>query len=342
MLSDREVLLLTGELKPGLTREAAAATLMKVLEVPPEQARVWLAGGEQVLRINVELGTAFRICEALRADGIGVRRHRMTYAEVADATGDVERAAEIRRGEQAAPWIARELAVMSPQHAPALAALAAKPRPPQPKRLPCPCCRNETLSRRGAGEECRRCGWQDYPEQGANDPDRVIKGRNYGLSLNAARRIHEHYGSIRPGDYVPNHVPLGRRLRNGAIAILVIAYCSFSLWVGAMILPGGPGNRLRPVRFEGVEVWLMATGLVAGVMYGVLSIVDHYDRRRNEHLYHRAGKISFVLMAVFTGLAVVVKTYSEDGGWLALAMGFMVLLIVYGAFTSVRSQNIEY
>ena len=78
MLNDNEILLLTGELQPGLSREAAVATL------------------SQVLRINVEWGTSFRICEALCAAGIGVRTHQMIAAEVAHATGDLERAAKLR------------------------------------------------------------------------------------------------------------------------------------------------------------------------------------------------------------------------------------------------------
>ncbi|MBX9903672.1 MAG: hypothetical protein K2Y31_04895 [Burkholderiales bacterium] len=211
----------------------------------------------------------------------------------------------------------------------------------QPKLLPCPCCGNKTLSRRGAGEECRRCRWCDDPGQNEQQADQVIEGRNHGLSLNAARKVHQHYGSIRPADYIPNHVPLGRRVFSGVIAALVIAYCGFSLWVGTMILPGGSGNR-RPVQLEGMEVWLMVAAGVAGVMYGVLAIVDHYDKRRNEHVYHKAVKVSYVLMAVFMGLALVVKVYREFGGWLALAMGFMMLVIVCGVITSVRDQKIEY
>jgi len=338
MLSDNEILLLTGELKPGLSREAAAATLSQVLHVTQDQALQWLAGGEQVMRINVEWGTSFRICEALRAAGIGVRTHRMTAAEVAVAAGDLERAAKLRS--YYASSVAKELAVMSPQHAPAIAALAAKPRPPRPKLLPCPCCRNETLSRRSAGDECSNCGWFDYPEQNSHHPDRVMEGRNHGLNLNAARKVHERYGSIRPGDYVPNHVPLDRRVFNGVIAFLIIAYCGFCLWVGTMILPGGRGR--QSVRLEGDEVWLMAAAGVAGSMYGVLSIIDHYDRRRNEHVYHKAVKASYVLMVVFMGLALVVGAYRDGGGWLALAMGLLALVILFGTISNVSNQKIEY
>lgn len=341
MLSDNEILLLTGELKPGLSREAAAATLSQVLHVTPDQALQWLAGGEQVMRINVQLGDSFRICEALRAAGIGVRTHRMTAAEVAVATGDLEWAVELRSDVKYASWVAKELAVMSPQHAPAIAALAAKPKPLQPKLLPCPCCRNETLSRRGAGDECKRCGWCDFPEQNRHHPDRVMEGRNYGLSLNAARKVHELYGSIRPGDYVPNHVPLDRRVFNGVIAFLIIAYCGFCLWVGTMILPGGRGR--QSVRLEGDEVWLMAAAAgVAGSLYGVLSIIDHYDRRRNEHVYHKAVKASYVLMVVFMGLALVVGGYRDGGVWLALALGFLVLVMLVGTISNVSNQKIEY
>lgn len=211
----------------------------------------------------------------------------------------------------------------------------------QPELLSCPCCGNETLSRRGAGDECRRCRWRDDPAQNEQHADQVLEGRNHGLSLNAARKVHQHYGSIRPDDYIPNHVPLGRRVFSGSIAALVIAYCGFSLWLGTMILPGGSGNR-QPVALEGAEVWLMAAALLSGAMYGVLAIVDHYDKRRNEHVYQKMVKASFVLMGLFMGLAMVVAAHRSGGGWLALAVGFMALLILFGIITNVRAQKIEY
>jgi hypothetical protein len=211
----------------------------------------------------------------------------------------------------------------------------------QQELLPCPCCGRRTLSRRGAGDECRRCRWRDDPAQNEQNADQVLEGRNHGLSLNAARKVHQRYGSVRPADYIPNHVPLSRRVFSGLIAALVIAYCGFSLWLGTMILPGGSGNR-RPVQLEGMEVWLMSAALLSGVMYGVLAIVDHYDQRRNEHVYHLAVKASLVLMGLFMGLAMVAAAYRSGGGWLALAVGFMALLILFGIITNVMAQKIRY
>lgn len=193
----------------------------------------------------------------------------------------------------------------------------------------CPCCGSRTLPRRGAGDKCKRCGWSDWPEQ---------DGRNSGLSLGAARELWENYQSLNPADYTPNEVPLGRRVFNGLVAFLVIAYCGFGLWAGYMVLPGRAGT----IILEGAEVWLMSAALVSGAMYGVLSIVDHYDRRRNEHVYHKVVKACFALMAAFMGLAIVLNIYRSDGAWLALAVGFMMLLIVFGVVSSLRHRKIEF
>jgi hypothetical protein len=204
----------------------------------------------------------------------------------------------------------------------------------------CPCCGIPTLPRRGAGDECGLCGWRDYRSQNEHYPDRVVKGQNFGLSLAQARKEYRVYGSLDRSAYTPNEVPVRKLVVNGLIALGILAYCGFSLWAGVMVVPGKRGALVVE---EGAPIWLMTAAAVSAAMFGVLSIVDHYDRRRNEHVYQRAVKASFVLMAAFMGLAIAVQLYLEDGFWGGVAGGIGALLIAGVVLARMMQEDrIEY
>ena len=85
-----------------------------------------------------------------------------------------------------------------------------------------------------------------------------------------------------------------------------------------------------------------AAGLSAAI-YGVLSIVDHYDRRRNEHVYQKAVKASFVLMAAFMGLSIAAQLYREDGFWGGV-QGCIITLLLAGVTLArvMQEDRMEY
>jgi len=131
---------------------------------------------------------------------------------------------------------------------------------------------------------------------------------------------------------------------NGLIALAILAYAGFSLWFGTMVVPGSPrygGGAL--VLQDGAEIRLMSAAALLAAMYGVLSIVDHYDRRRNEHHYPWAVKASFVLMALFMGLAIAAKLCREDGFWGGVAGGIGMLVIAGAVLVRMMQEDrIEY
>ncbi|HQY48273.1 MAG TPA: CPCC family cysteine-rich protein [Usitatibacteraceae bacterium] len=212
------------------------------------------------------------------------------------------------------------------------------------RALACPCCGIGTLPQRGAGDECTICEWRDWRGQNEHYPDRVVKGQNFGLSLAQARTEYRVYGSLDRSAYTPNEVPVRKRVVNGLIALAILAYAGFSVWFGTMVVPGNArygGGAL--VLEDGAEIWLMSAAALSAAMYGVLSIVDHYDRRRNEHHYQWAVKASFVLMAVFMGLAIAAKLYREDGFWGGVAGGIGMLVIAGAVLVRMTQEDrIEY
>lgn len=161
---------------------------------------------------------------------------------------------------------------------------------------------------------CPCCGIPTLPRRGAGDECGLCGWRDY-------RSQNEHY---------PDRVVKGQNF----------AYCGFSLWAGVMVVPGKRGALVVE---EGAPIWLMTAAAVSAAMFGVLSIVDHYDRRRNEHVYQRAVKASFVLMAAFMGLAIAVQLYLEDGFWGGVAGGIGALLIAGVVLARMMQEDrIEY
>jgi len=185
------------------------------------------------------------------------------------------------------------------------------------KLLACPCCGRITLLRRGSGDPCRSCGWRDDPRQNEYYPDQVLSGINRGLSLRQGREQYEYYGSLDPDQYTPNQVPLRKRVIHGFWALFIMAYCGYSVWSDSLYVPGfGGGGYARSVRgatLHGIDAWLMSAALMSTALFLALLIIDHYDRRRTEHHYQRAGRVCIALTAVFITLAFCSESYRTHG-----------------------------
>lgn len=210
--------------------------------------------------------------------------------------------------------------------------------------MDCPCCGHNTLQRRGAGERCRHCGWRDDHSLNEHDPDKALSGINRGLSLRQTREEYEHYGTLDTGRYQPNAYPMRQRVIGGLVTLLVIAYCGWSLWRGEMFLwASNRGARLgvHSSTLQGIEVWLMSAGLLAAVSIAVLMIADHYDRRRNEHRYLKAGQACYVLMVLFIGLAMTWHVYRTDGLGLAVGIGMLMSAVVTMVFAHRKGYRLR-
>ncbi len=215
----------------------------------------------------------------------------------------------------------------------------------QPELLPCPCCGWEDLTQRGAGEECKLCGWRDYHGQSEYQPDKVVPGRNFGLSLAEARKEFEAYGSINPADYKPNTVSLQTRVINILVALFCVGYSGYCLWKDQMYFPFinkyAPGQSMA-ITFQGAETWVMAAALLSAVLFCVLSVADHYDQRRNERSYQKGVQISITLFAVFMSIAMIMYSFRIEGFGTALWMTFGMLVILGALAIRFSRGKIEY
>lgn len=210
-------------------------------------------------------------------------------------------------------------------------------------KMQCPCCKYYSLPQRGAGEKCKWCGWHDYPGQNEYYPDKILQGRNFDLSLKEAQREWEAYYSLNPADYTPNEVPLKKRVINVALALLVMAYSGYSLWAGRFVMAGSSRGKVEVITFVGIEVWIMSAACLSAAAFGVLSVIDHFDRRRNERGYRKIVAACFVLMAAMMGLAMTSFFYREYGVGGAIAGCIFIVIIVSAIIYRIKNYGpIEY
>ena len=82
--------------------------------------------------------------------------------------------------------------------------------------------------------------------------------------------------------------------------------------------------------------------MLCAVLFCVLSVADHYDRRRNEHHYQKAVQACMLLFTVFMGLALVMHVYRVDGLGSALGMAAGMLVVVGIVVVRIRSRPVGY
>lgn len=96
-------------------------------------------------------------------------------------------------------------------------------------------------------------------------------------------------------DYTPNEVPVKERIANAVIALLMVAYGTYGIWNQELYVPIFRGE----VTLYGDSLWFAFIAASVGSLYFVLRVIDHYDKRNNEHLYRR-------FQIILRGVAVLI------------------------------------
>jgi len=93
--------------------------------------------------------------------------------------------------------------------------------------------------------------------------------------------------------FEPNHYSASARLWNSFLALALVTYGGLGVFRDDLFIPG---KRSSGVHLHGWAAWLMFAAFLcaAAVMFAL--VVDHYDRRNNEHHY-----IAFKKLAVLVG-----------------------------------------
>ena len=89
--------------------------------------------------------------------------------------------------------------------------------------------------------------------------------------------------------YTPNRYSVAVRILSALLAIWLPIYGTLGVLIDDFYIPGkrGPG-----VHFHGLSVWLMYGAILSAASVFAALVIDHYDRRNNEHHYRRFKKLA--------------------------------------------------
>lgn len=88
--------------------------------------------------------------------------------------------------------------------------------------------------------------------------------------------------------YKPNVVPLFVRILNKVIAVFLILYGGYGLYINDLALPDKRGWVLH---LSDEPLWIMYSAFICGALVYLAEVIDHYDKRDNEHKYKNFGKV---------------------------------------------------
>lgn len=97
----------------------------------------------------------------------------------------------------------------------------------------------------------------------------------------------------------PNHIPLDERVWSAVFATVLLAWGSYGIYVNDLVIPL---KRRRDIHLHDEPALLMFGAFLCGAMVLISVVVDHYDRRNNEHKYEEfaafLGKAGWALFVV--------------------------------------------
>lgn len=105
------------------------------------------------------------------------------------------------------------------------------------------------------------------------------------------------------GTYVPNRVALKTRIANCLLSLGIVAYGYWGIRRDDLIVPI---SKRMATHFHDVSAWVMSAAMLCASAHLAAVVVDHYDRRNNEHLYRRFGELSRKIGWVLFGIAFIV------------------------------------
>ena len=87
--------------------------------------------------------------------------------------------------------------------------------------------------------------------------------------------------------YIPNSIPSGTRLFNIIASLILFIYGARGIYVNDLYIPGkrGPGMHLH----DGAA-FIMYAAFVCACIVMLSVVIDHYDKRDNEHKYQAIGR----------------------------------------------------
>lgn len=111
------------------------------------------------------------------------------------------------------------------------------------------------------------------------------------------------------GNYIPNEVPFNKRALNTIVALGIIVYGSYGLYVDELWVPLA---KKLVVALSGLSAVVMSVAIVFAAAVLIVEIADHYDKRDNELTYYKAVRFCRAAGYGSFGTAVLVALVTGD------------------------------
>lgn len=108
-------------------------------------------------------------------------------------------------------------------------------------------------------------------------------------------------------NYEPNFIDQDTQDEKLIYAGFLLVYGTFAIIIDDLLIPGRRGR--SDFHFHGFPLWIMYFAIIIGVAHSISFIVDHSDKRNNEHKYKLFQKytkyIGWTLVAIATIIQVL-------------------------------------
>lgn len=117
--------------------------------------------------------------------------------------------------------------------------------------------------------------------------------------------------------YVPNEVPLRRRLENFIFASIFIVSGGYGVWKDDLMITLGGASRghvrgaATIYHLHGQLAMMMYIGTLLFCVALIAPIVDHYDKRNNQHIYHKIVIWTFWPGAILCTICTIIGIWQS-------------------------------
>lgn len=107
------------------------------------------------------------------------------------------------------------------------------------------------------------------------------------------------------GVYLPNRLSVSERLAYCALALALVVHATLGLYIDDLVIPS---RRRRPdVHVHGWEALLIACAIYLVAVSLISRIIDHHDKRDNEHLYRQFEQLAWYASGAFVALSFILR-----------------------------------
>lgn len=111
------------------------------------------------------------------------------------------------------------------------------------------------------------------------------------------------------GVYLPNRLSTSERLAYCALALALVAHATLGAYIDDLIIPSR--RRGPDVHVHGWQAWLIACAIYLVAISLISRVIDHYDKRNNEHRYRQFERLAWYASGALVALSFILRI----AGW---------------------------